>query len=244
MKKIAIKWVILGAGLALPAAAGLGQTSKAAGHWQGKIQIPEHELGVTVDIAQNPRGAWIGSMSITGSPIADVPLASVTVEGTVVRFTADLPGHSLFDGRLSTDGNALSGKASSAEGEATFALTRDGEANVKVPVPSTALPKEFEGAWKGAVNSDGKTMRVGLKLSPAADGSATATLTSIDQGNQEIPVTSVTIENKQMELEVRLVSGNYRGTLGAGGEISGVWSQGAIQVPLTFTRSTPEAKKP
>jgi hypothetical protein len=225
-------------GLILACAMGVAQpASKAAGHWQGKIQIPEHELNFTVDLAKNAKGAWIGSMSITGTNSTDVPLNTIAIEEPAVRFSANLPDKASFDGQLSADGNSLSGKASSAAGEAPFVLTRSGEANVKTPPPSSALSKDFEGLWEGTLTSSGKTRRVGMKLAPAADGTATALLIAYDQGNQEIPATTVTIEDRQLVLEVKSVSGTYRGMLGASGEIAGEWLEGGNRTPLTFARA-------
>jgi hypothetical protein len=182
-------------------------------------------------------------MSVLGSTAVDVPLGNLTVEETVVRFTASLPEHTAFDGRLSADASSLSGTVSSAAGEAPFQLTRNGEANVKVPPPSSALSKEFEGTWEGTLDVGGKVRRARLKLSPAADGTATATLISVDKGNLEIPVTTVTLKGKELHLEARAVSGTYRGTLGASGEIAGEWSEGPNHFPLTFKRVSSEAKK-
>jgi hypothetical protein len=99
------------------------------------------------------------------------------------------------------------------------------------------LSKEFDGVWEGALAEDGKTLRVRLKLTPGADGLATASLTSVDQGSQEIPVTTVTIEGQQLQVEARGVSGIYKGTLGANGEIAGEWSQGPNHLPLRFHRA-------
>src|SRR5262245_39063524 len=244
MKKIACRLVILATGLVVSGAVGLAQTaSKAAGHWQGKILIPDHELGITLDLALNSKGAWIGSISVSGTTAADVPLNSLTVEDTVVRFTASLPERASFDGHLSADGNSLSGTATSAAGEAPFQLTRNGAANVKPPPPSSALSQEFVGAWEGALEVGGQARRVGLKLSPATDGTATAILIAIEQGNLEIPVTTLTLRGKELQLEARPISGVYRGTLGASGEIAGEWSQGANHFPLTFKRAPSEAKK-
>jgi hypothetical protein len=241
MKKSAIRLELLVAGLIGLCAVGQAQTApKATGHWQGKIEIPDHELAITVDIARSPKGVWIGSMSVLGSSAVDVPLSSITVEDTAVRFTADLPDKASFDGHLSADGGSLSGTAASAAGEAPFQLMRDGEANVKVPPPSSKLSKEFDGTWEATLDAGGQVRRVGLKLSPAADGTATATLT----GKQEIPVTTVTIKDKELQLEARAVSGTYRGTLGAGGDIAGEWAQGPNRFPLTFKRVSSEAKKP
>lgn len=235
----------LGAGLALSAAIGFAQTaSKPGGHWQGKIQIPNRELSVTVDLDRSPNGGWIGSMSVTGTTAIDVPLAGIGVDGTAVRFAANLPERASFDGHLSADGNGLSGTASNAAGEAPFQLTRSGEAKVHVPSPSSALSKEFEGAWEGTIDAGGKVRRVGLKLSPATDGTATARLIAVDQGNMEIPVTTVTIKDKQVQLDAPAVSGTYRGTLGGSGEIAGEWEQGASRLPLTFKHVPSETKKP
>ena len=93
-----------------------------SGHWEGKIQMPNQDLGMTVDLARSPKGVWIGSMSIPGSTSIDVPLSSLTVEGAAVRFTAGLPDKASFEGNLSADAKGLSGKASNAEGSAAFQL--------------------------------------------------------------------------------------------------------------------------
>ncbi len=245
MKNIALRLVLLGTGLAMWGAVGLAQTaSKAIGHWQGKIEIPNHELGVTVDLDRSPKGVWIGSMSVSGSSAIDVPLNTITVEDSTVRFTASLPENASFDAHLSADASSLSGTAASAAGEAPFQLTRNGEANVKVPPPSSALSKDFEGTWEGTLEADGRVRRIGLKLSPAADGTATATLIAFEKGNMEIPVTTVTIKDKQLQLEARAVSGTYRGTLGPSGAIAGEWAEGPNRLPLTFKHVSSEAKKP
>jgi len=235
--------LLFGAALAvLNQAVWAQKDSPAVGHWQGKVHIPNRELEIGVDLARNSKGVWIGSMSVVGASAQDVPLSTIAVKDLSVRFAADLPERASFDGRLSADAGKLSGTASNAAGEAPFELTRSGQANVKVPPASTALPKEFEGAWDGAIDAGGRVVRVTLKLSPAADGSAAATLIAVDQGNMTIPVTTVTIQGKQLELEARAISGSYRGTLGTGGEIAGEWRQGPARLPLTFQRAAPEKK--
>lgn len=231
--------------LVLWGAAAMAQTvANPVGHWQGKIQIPDHELSITVDLARDAKSQWIGSMSVTGSTSIDVPLEDIAVDGAAVRFASNLPVHASFDGKLSADGSSFSGTASSAAGDAPFQLTRAGEANVKTPPPSSPLPKEFEGTWEGSVEAGGATRRVALKLSAGADGAASAILVAVDQGNLEIPVTSVTIKDKQLELDVRAISGKYAGALGAGGEIAGEWTQGPVKVALTFRHAGSEPKKP
>ena len=225
-------------GMALVGVAGAAEEPQGAtGHWEGKLQMPNRELGMAVDLAQDAKGVWIGSMSLAGTSAKDVPLRSLKVAAAAVRFTADLPDFAVFEGSLSEDENGLSGMASNALGSVPFDLTRQGAASVSVPPPNSVLSKEFAGLWEGTLTADGKTFRIRLKLEPTTDGLAQAVLTSVDQGNTEIPVTSVTIQGQQLEVESRAVSGMYRGTLGAGGEIVGDWSQGSERLPLTLKRT-------
>jgi hypothetical protein len=240
-EQITMKLVILAAGVILSTAAGAQTAPKAAGHWQGKILIPDHELGASLDLAQNAKGAWIGSISIPGSTSVDVPISGITVTDTAVKFSANLPQPSTFEGRLSADGASLAGTASSAAGEAPFQLARSGEANVKLPPPSSMISKEFAGIWEGSIDAGGKARRIGLKVTGAADGTAAASLLAIDQGNLEIPISTVTISGKELTLEARAISGTYRGTL-TNNEIAGEWTQGPSKVPLTFHRVMPDAK--
>jgi hypothetical protein len=210
---------------------------KAAGHWEGKISLPEREVGVAVDLAPGVTGRWIGSISIPGSTSIDVPLSKIIVEGSAVRFFATLPESASFDGVLSSDATGLSGKVSNAQGGVPFQLTRSGEARVNVPPPSSPLAKEFEGQWEGTLAANGIVRRVGLKLAPAADGTAIGTLISGERGDREIPVTTVIITGNQLQLESRAISGRYRGALSANGELVGDWTERGVQGQLIFKRS-------
>jgi len=224
-------------GLLLSASSLQAQTlPDVSGHWEGKIQIPNHELTVTVDVARNADGAWIGSVSIPPSAI-DVPLTDIAVDRQAVRFAAGLPGRTSFEGALSSDAAAVSGTVSNAEGGVPFQLARSGAANVKVPPPSSRLTNGFEGTWQGVLSADGTSRRIAMKLTAAPDGTAIATLVAVDQGNQEIGVTTVLIQNDQLQLDVRSVSGHYEGTLGPDGQISGEWTEPAVRLPLVFKRA-------
>jgi hypothetical protein len=216
---------------ALPAFA---QTAEPSAHWEGLIHVPEHELNISVDLAKGRAGAWIGSMTILHSTTVDVPLDTVTIADGHVRFTARLPGETVFEGRLSTDARALAGTASNAMGGVPFELTRVSDADVKIPPSSSPLLAAFEGTWEGTLESNGQARRVRVKLSAASDGTATAVLVSVDKGNLEIPVTTVTLHDTELELDARVISGIYRGTLGADDTITGEWTEGAQRFPLTL----------
>jgi hypothetical protein len=205
------------------------------GHWEGKIEIPGREMGMTLELDRRSDGVWIGSVSIAMSTSIDVPLAGLTIQGGSVRFTANLPGRASFEGTLRTAPDRLAGMVSNEEGSVPFSLTRTGEASVKVPPPSSPLTKEFAGTWQGSLEANGKTVRV--VLSATADGTAIGALvSSTGAASQEIPVTTVTIIGKELTLESRAVSGTFHGTLGASGEIAGEWAQREVRFPLTLRR--------
>ena len=217
--------------------------SPGSGHWEGAAQTPNGDMVMMVDLAKNSAGVWIGSMSLPAGNVIDVPLTKVSVENNTVRFAmAEMPGAPSFEGKLSADANDLSGTATSPGGTVPFQLKRKGDANVKLPQASSGLSKDFEGPWEGAIEAGGNRLRVVMKLARAADGSATGTMVSVDQGNQEIPISAVTVNDKQLQLDVRAIGGTYRGTLGADGEIDGNWTQGPGTLPLHLKRAPAGAK--
>jgi hypothetical protein len=216
------------------------RTAGAAGHWEGKIEIPDHPMPMTVDLAKDANGAWIGTMTVVGTTSVDVPLSGVTVDDSTVRFAARLPEEASFEGHV-TGGN-FTGTATNPQGSAPMQLSRNGEAKVNLPPPSSPLAKPFAGDWQGTIETQAGQLHLVLKLAAAADGTAIATLVSVDQKNAQIPIQAVTIHDHALQLESRSLSSRYSGTLGANGEIVGAWSQGPKSVPLNFKRV--EAAKP
>ena len=237
-------------GLALLLSVGSAAHAQApaspAAHWEGTIEIPNRLLNVAVDLS-TADGRWVGSMTVVNTSVADVPVGEIAFADASVRFTAKLPGDTTFVGTLSADGQRIAGTVSNAEGGVPFQLTRKGDANVKLPPQSSMLTKPFEGSWQGTLEVQGKSLRIALTMWPAADGRARAMLVALDQGDQKIPVDTVTLEDTRLQLDARFISGHYSGTLGADGDdiiIRGEWGQGGVTLPLSFKRVAADAKKP
>src|SRR5664279_6059370 len=57
-----------------------------AGHWEGTLQLPDREIQITVDLAQDAKAGWIGALSQVSQGIRDVPLADITVNEKSVKF--------------------------------------------------------------------------------------------------------------------------------------------------------------
>lgn len=180
-------------------------------------------------------------MSVLGSSSIDVPLGNVSVQDMAVAFTATLPQTASFEGKLSTDSESLTGKVSNPDGAVDFQLARRGEPNVKVPPPSSKSSKKFEGTWEATVDKDGSVRRLLLRLWPAPDGTAAATLNMLEPRQMEIPITTVTMRDQQLQFESRAVSGSYRGTLGGNDAIVGEWIEGSKHTPLSFKRAASDS---
>lgn len=221
--------------LSLPSAP--AQTAAgASGHWNGSIEVPNQELAIEVDLAQNPKGEWIGSIDIPPQHLKGFPLSDVGVKGSSVTFAMKgVPGDPKFDGKLSADGKAISGTFTQGGNDLTFSLKRTGDAMIEAPAKSTAIAKEMEGLWEGALDANGNMLRLKLQLSNQADGTASGTLISVDQGGGEIPITTITQNGSNLKLEVKTIEGAYDGDL-TNGALVGHWTQRGATFPLTFRR--------
>jgi hypothetical protein len=231
--------LILACLLCLPSAPGQEPPS-ASGHWQGSILNHRQEILIEVDLVQNLKGEWIGSIDIPTQNTKGLPLSDIVVKETHVTFAMKgPPGDPKFDGKLFRDGKAISGVYTQGEVSLTFSLRRTGDA--VTPPNRTAIAKEMEGLWEGALESKGNTLRLKLKLSNQPDGTATGTLISVDQGGGEFPITTITQEGSNLKFEAKTIQGSYDGDL-TNGTLVGYWTLGPAKLPLTFKRPQ-EVKK-
>jgi fermentation-respiration switch protein FrsA (DUF1100 family) len=98
------------------------------------------------------------------------------------------------------------------------------------------------GDWQGTLSAGGAELRLALHITEAKDGRLTATLDSVDQGANGIPVTSVTLWDSRLSLVIDAVHGTYEGTVNKDAtEINGTWSQGQ-PLELNFKRGVFAAK--
>ena len=76
-----------------------------------------------------------------------------------------------------------------------------------------------------------------------ADGSIAATVDSIDQGANGLPVASIARTGDTVKMDVKAVGGSFEGTLNKDAStMTGTWSQGGGSLPLTVQRKSAEKK--
>jgi len=204
------------------------------GHWEGAIEVPGQALGIELDLASKD-GAWKGTISIPAQSLKGFPLSDITVAGTAVGFAMKgVPGEPRFAGTLSADGKALGGDFTQGGGTLRFNVEWKGEPKFEEPAKSTEITKDLEGTWEGAVEVQGKTLRLVAKLTNHPGG-ATGVLVSVDQGGVEIPISSITQTLSHLAFAITLINASYGGDL-KDGQIVGTWTQGPASLPLVFKR--------
>lgn len=208
------------------------------GHWTGSIDVPQvGPVGLEFDLDKTASG-WIGSASVPLQGASGIPLDAVTfADGKGSFKLKGAPGDPTYTGTLSADGKTLDGTWTQQGQSVSLKLTRTGDAKVELPKPSPAVAAQFVGKWEGTVDFGQQPLRLALVISNESDG-AHATLTSLDQGNAEIPVTTIEQKGTKLSLIVKAIGGDYEGELNSqGDEIKGTWSQLGNGVALVLKKA-------
>jgi uncharacterized protein len=223
------------------------------GHWEGAITLPGTKLQVAVDLKSPVKSgaAWSGSIDIPAQLIRGYALGGVVVEEGQVKFKMpNIPGDPAFNGRLSEDGRHLAGDFTQNGQTFPFALERGEARQHSGETPSHGVPGEgLTGHWQGSLRPGTAPIELRLVLHVTRDekGALKATLDSLDQGSNGIPVSSVALTNGAVRLELAIIKASYDGKLSAdGAEIAGRWKQGSLETPLVFKRlaTAPKLARP
>ena len=68
------------------------------------------------------------------------------------------------------------------------------------------------------------------------DGTSIGTIVSVDDGEIELPV-ALTQQDRDLIVEIRMNGGRFAATSNdAATELSGIYTERTVQLPLTFTR--------
>ena len=109
---------------------------------------------------------------------------------------------------------------------------------MELPNPSPTIAAEYTGNWEGTLEGPG--LRLRLEITNTANA-AKAVLVSLDQGNAQIPVSSIDSKDGKLNIEVKAVKGGYRASINKEGtELTGDWSQSGNSLPLKLKKVTPK----
>jgi dienelactone hydrolase len=107
-------------------------------------------------------------------------------------------------------------------------------------IPGQAQAKDFEGVWNGTLDAGGQTLRLVVTVTKSDAGYA-GKLESVDQG-ATIPIDIITVKDDAVRWEIKSPAIVFEGVLNKERtEVTGKFSQGGMQIPLTLKRSEPAA---
>lgn len=101
--------------------------------------------------------------------------------------------------------------------------------------PSLAQEADLEGRWTGALQAGPSVLNLVLSVQEVDEGYESMMI-SVDQGNAEIPIDSVTETDGQYSIVMSAVGARYVARL-EGDELSGNFYQNGMSFSLTMDRS-------
>ncbi|MFN7964848.1 MAG: serine hydrolase [Acidobacteriota bacterium] len=146
--------------------------ASAAGHWEGAIEIPGGaKLAFLIDLRSGD-GKWDGSIDIPVQGLKARPLVEITINGDAVKFGIEegngIGGKPTFDGKLSSDGQKISGNFSQGGASLSFSMERKGEAAAAAPAKSDAERLSGFDAFADKARADWKVQ--GFSVAIVKDG--------------------------------------------------------------------------
>src|SRR5262249_54205297 len=205
-----------------------------SGRWEGMTQIPEDELNVIVDLAQE-NGAWAGSIIIPDLDVKGAPLSDIIVKAPDIAFA--VTGALGIRMKLRLDGNGrMTGDFEQGGNRAPTTLQKIGPPQVEHPPRNTPVAKELEGEWKGDYQMLGYTRHVSIKFTNRGPEGAAAEFVIVGRRVNNLPVDLVTQEGDLVSVDSHAIGFSFEGRL-KDGKLSGAIRQGANETPLLLERA-------
>lgn len=231
---------------------GSAQTS-LAGEWQGTLDANGSTFRVAWHATAAPDGKITSTFDNIDEGIYGIKVKTTSLKGSDITISVDdvvqingqnTPIKGDFTGVVSADGSEVNGDMAQTEPQQATAQVhfKRAAAQATQAAPVSAAPSpNIAGDWSGTLTAGPAQLHLILHITAAKDGSLTATLDSVDQGANGIPVNAVTLTGSKLSLTIDAVHGTYEGTVNKdASEIVGTWSQGQ-PLDLNFKRAQPQA---
>lgn len=221
-----------------------GETRDIRGYWKGELEArPGMKMLASLKIGRLPDGTFKAELDLPEQGAKNIPASSV--ETKEKKATLKWQGfQGTLDATLSADGNTLAGSWLQMGNSNTVSFSRLDAPLQIVPAnlsfaPEAGNVEDVRGFWKGSLEVPGQKLRLLFKVGRAPDGTYSGTLASLDQGGQELPMSSASFTAPTLKMEFKGIRGKYEGTLSKDGKsIEGKWEQFGNPMPLKLERTT------
>ncbi len=203
-----------------------------AGDWNGALSVNGAELRLVLHITKNPDGTFKSTLDSIDQNAKGIPVTATTLKNSSLSLRVDAVSGS-YVGKLSADAKEIAGTWTQGAG---LPLTFHRGAIAEKPAPKQAKASDIDGDWIGTLDTGMGKLRLALHITNTDQG-LTATMDSLDQGANGIPVTSISRNGSTLKLEMKGIGGAYDGTIGADlSAFTGTWTQFGKSWPLEFNR--------
>jgi alpha-beta hydrolase superfamily lysophospholipase len=210
----------------------VGQTPAKGftGSWQGTLEAGGAKLRLVVTVTKSDAGVFAGKLESLDQG-ATIPIDTITVNGDAVRFEIKSPAI-VFEGTLNKERTELTGTFTQGDQKIPLTLRQSEPAAVTPPAV-----KGFEGSWQGILDAGGQKLRLAVTVSKSDAGIYTGKFESLDQA-ATIAIDTITVNGDAVRFEIKTPPIVFDGALNKERtELTGTFSQGGQQIPLTFKRS-------
>jgi RNA polymerase sigma factor (sigma-70 family) len=216
--------------------------SDVQGLWKGTLMVKAVALRLNFKVAEQQDGTIQVRLDSVDQGAKDIAATSASYDKSV--FKAEFAGlNGLFEGRVSSDKKEITGTWTQAGKQLPLTLTRADVTEEAMEQSGKSYyyknENEPQGHWKGTLNVKNVDLHLVFNIAKTPDGKFVCDLVSVDQGNAEIPATTVNWVEPNLQLEWKAVGGAFNGKL-AKGQLDGVWRQGNLSLPLKLSRSAGE----
>ena len=207
------------------------------GSWQGTLEAGGQKLRLVLNVTKSDAGAYAAKLDSLDQG-ATIPVDPITVNGDAVRLEMKSV-EAVFEGVLNKERTELTGKFTQGGQELPLTLKRGEQAAVKQP-----SSKDFAGSWLGTLEAGGQKLRLVVTVTKSDAGTYAGKFESLDQG-ATIPIDTITVNGDAVRLEIKSPAIVFEGALNKERtELTGTFTQGDQQLPLTFKRSEQAAVMP
>ena len=112
---------------------------------------------------------------------------------------------------------------------------------------SPSATNTVTGNWLGTLKAPGVELRTGFTVEKKTDGTLAGTMSSIDQGQMNIPMDEVSLVKNHLKLSLKGMNASYEGDIAPDGKtIAGKWKQGGGELTLALQKvdKFPELRRP
>jgi len=222
MKKLLVTFAVI----LLTTALSLAQD--ITGDWNGALSVNGAELRLVLHITKNPDGTLKSTLDSVDQNATGIPVTSTTLKDFALSLKVDAV-NGTYEGKVSADAKEIAGTWTQGAG-----LPLTFHRGAAKPAPKPDKPSDIDGEWLGTLDTGMGKLRLVLHIRNTVQG-LTATMDSLDQGANGIPVTSIARNGSSLKFEMKGIGGAYEGTIGADlAGFTGTWTQVGKSWPLEF----------